>query len=717
MYVLLHKHVFRLASVALIVWLSATVIPAQTPSFTYQGRLTDGGNAASGNYDLQFALFDAVSGGAQIGATQTLTGVVVSAGTFTVQLNFGANAFPGANRFLEIGARTPGAASFTTLAPRQPITSTPYAIRSLNASSADAVAVAGVPGGSGNYIQNTTVSQAATNFNISGNGTAAGTLSGNVVNATTQFNLGGSRILSAPGEGNLFAGVGAGTTTTGRSNAFFGVSAGLSNTTGLNNTFLGASAGPFNETGNENVFIGINSGISNISGRNNTLVGTAAGEGNEIGGYNTSVGSGTTFGSPGLTNATAVGAYAQVNQSNSIVLGSIAGLGPAPASVNVGIGTPAPRSRLHVVGSSWFQGDNTPLPASAGKGIVVGFGGEQGYISAFDYGTFTAKNLLLNNSGGNVGIGTAAPQAPLHVNGAGILTLGGNREVSLGTPNGETGIGIKGTTNRADVRFDGTTLKLVAGPGTGPPLNTSGLAVNTLGNVGIGTTSPAHRLSVIGGPAWTSNAWSGSMEFSNASAMGWQVNAAGWHFGIGQTTGGLYIFQTSSELGSTASPVTYDLVITDGGNVGIGTISPDRKLSVNGGASKAGGGSWEVFSDERLKTIKGRFTLGLDAVMKLQPLRYEYKRDNALGIDSPGEHIGFGAQAVQKVIPEAVSKNDQGYLLINNDPILLSMLNAIKEQQQQIETLRIANTALSERLRTVEKGLAKRRGGSRGRRR
>ncbi len=83
--------------------------------------------------------------------------------------------------------------------------------------------------------------------------------------------------------------------------------------------------------------------------------------------------------------------------------------------------------------------------------------------------------------------------------------------------------------------------------------------------------------------------------------------------------------------------------------------------------------------------IKDRFTTGLKALMQLQPLRYEYKPDNALGLKSSGEHIGFGAQAVQKIIPEAVSKNDRGYLLVNNDPILWTMLNAIKEQQKKIE--------------------------------
>ena len=124
------------------------------------------------------------------------------------------------------------------------------------------------------------------------------------------------------------------------------------------------------------------------------------------------------------------------------------------------------------------------------------------------------------------------------------------------------------------------------------------------------------------------------------------------------------------------------------GGVGIGTTSPDQMLTVNGGASKPGGGSWLVFSDERLKSIKGKFQSGLSAVMQLQPIRYEYKPGNALGINATGEQIGFGAQQLQKIIPQAVSENDKGYLLVNNDPIVWAMLNAIKEQQQQITQLK-----------------------------
>jgi hypothetical protein len=88
----------RITLLLLLFTLCAVTTLAQTSVFTYQGRLTDGGTAANGTYDLQFVLFDTVSGGAQI-ATQTVPTVLVSGGIFTVQLDFGANAFPGANRW------------------------------------------------------------------------------------------------------------------------------------------------------------------------------------------------------------------------------------------------------------------------------------------------------------------------------------------------------------------------------------------------------------------------------------------------------------------------------------------------------------------------------------------------------------------------------------------------------------------------------------------
>ena len=129
------------------------------------------------------------------------------------------------------------------------------------------------------------------------------------------------------------------------------------------------------------------------------------------------------------------------------------------------------------------------------------------------------------------------------------------------------------------------------------------------------------------------------------------------------------------------------LTILANGQVGIETTAPDNTLTVNGSADKPGGGSWGTFSDARLKTVDATYDAGLDAILKLTPVRYRYKEDNAMGIKDDQEHVGFVAQEVEKVIPEAVSKNSQGYLLVNNDPILWTMLNAIKEQQAEIDAL------------------------------
>src|SRR5689334_14382586 len=84
---------------------SANAALAQTTAFTYQGQLSAAGALANGSYDVRFALFDSAMGGAQIGANQSVPAVPVSGGVFTVQLDFGVNAFPGADRFVEIAVR------------------------------------------------------------------------------------------------------------------------------------------------------------------------------------------------------------------------------------------------------------------------------------------------------------------------------------------------------------------------------------------------------------------------------------------------------------------------------------------------------------------------------------------------------------------------------------------------------------------------------------
>src|SRR6266702_2286887 len=107
---------------------------AQGTAFTYQGRLNNGGNPASGLYDLAFSLFSASNGVGQVGSTLTNTDTAVNNGEFTVLLNFGAGIFTGSNLWLQIGVRTNGGGSFTTLNPLQALTPSPYSIFSNTAS-------------------------------------------------------------------------------------------------------------------------------------------------------------------------------------------------------------------------------------------------------------------------------------------------------------------------------------------------------------------------------------------------------------------------------------------------------------------------------------------------------------------------------------------------------------------------------------------------------
>jgi hypothetical protein len=129
----------------------------------------------------------------------------------------------------------------------------------------------------------------------------------------------------------------------------------------------------------------------------------------------------------------------------------------------------------------------------------------------------------------------------------------------------------------------------------------------------------------------------------------------------------------------------------------MGTANPGRyKLAVNGTAAKPGGGSWSNFSDERLKILAGDYQRGLTEVTKLTPARYSYKEGNALELPVGQEHIGIVAQEVQDLIPEAVEENTDGYLMVNNDPIIWALVNAVKELKAQ-------NMQLEKRLNALEK--------------
>lgn len=114
-------------------------------------------------------------------------------------------------------------------------------------------------------------------------------------------------------------------------------------------------------------------------------------------------------------------------------------------------------------------------------------------------------------------------------------------------------------------------------------------------------------------------------------------------------------------------------------------------------AELEGGGIVLFVSDVRLKDIAGPYRAGLEQIMRLTPIRYRYKKNNAMGLKDEGLRVGFSAQEVGKVLPEAVTRNDRGYLVLNNDPILWAMFNAIKSLNFQNMSLRLRLEKLERR--------------------
>lgn len=298
--------------------------------------------------------------------------------------------------------------------------------------------------------------------------------------------------------------------------------------------------------------------------------------------------------------------------------------------------------------------------------------GETGTI-VFEVDAGAPANSLRVSSTGNIGIGTATPVLDVHANTSDTPAIRLEQNNSGGFTAQTWDIGANEANFFVRDVTSGSRLPFRIRPGA----PTSSLDIAATGNVGIGTGSPTRLVTLFA----ATNPVIQLMNNTGGTTAndGFQIVQDGLNTTIENQEAGTMTLRTTA---------LDRLTILAGGNVGIGTAAPTDLLSVNGNASKPGGGTWAVFSDERLKNIKGPFNSGLQAVMQLQPLRYEYKPQNALGIRMMGQHIGFSAQNVQQVIPEAVSQTENGYLTINNDPIIWAMLNAIKEQQAEIEKLK-----------------------------
>lgn len=306
----------------------------------------------------------------------------------------------------------------------------------------------------------------------------------------------------------------------------------------------GSFAGNVDVAGNVNVS-GDGNGIIFPDGTTQTTAATGGGEGG-VGG------TGTANTVPLWTDGTTLG--------NSLITQSAAGV-QLPNNVQLAVGAQGNQVQFGSPNSE------TGMTISGVSGRAdLRFDGTLKLVAGPAGGPPSAANGIAITTGGRVGIGTVSPATKLAVQtpsgSYGFTQTDG--AISVGSYVGIGG-GWFGTLSNHPLHF-----------------YTNGgfesMTVNTNGNVGVGAGTAAHRLSITGGPFWTSNQWKGAIELENAAAIGWRSNAGGQRFGIGQTNSGLYFFRTASNPGTTGSPANYDMSISD-----IGTVSV-RVLQINGGA-------------------------------------------------------------------------------------------------------------------------------------
>jgi len=232
------------------------------------------------------------------------------------------------------------------------------------------------------------------------------------------------------------------------------------------------------------------------------------------------------------------------------------------------------------------------------------------------------------------------------------------------------------------------------------------------GDVGIGTVSPDAPLHIAGGN-WDINATEGDLKIGSSSVrMKMSISLTGAGSGLARI----------NAMGGNNPQVLIgaegtDMAAIGESMVGIGTLIPDQTFSVNGNASKTGGGSWAVFSDRRIKKDVTDYEEGLSLVMKLHPVNFRYS-DDYLRIFGDNEDVANGklyqgviAQELQNIAPDMVTEthillnpDDPESKLLSVDPSKLTwtLINAVQEQQEIIQRQKVNEEKMLERIGNLE---------------
>lgn len=211
-----------------------------------------------------------------------------------------------------------------------------------------------------------------------------------------------------------------------------------------------------------------------------------------------------------------------------------------------------------------------------------------------------------------------------------------------------------------------------------------------IAQTGIGTTAPINKLDIFAPKA--DPATSGAT--SNGNLRLGASNTGNHVLDFGVSSSSTYSWLQARD--RTGYGTFYNLVLNpNGGNVGIGTTAPTTKLYVNGDITA---NSIAGTSDIRFKT---NIRPVLNALNKVKALRGVYYNWNQIAFPEKEfgaqNELGFIAQEVEKVVPEIVSKDNtaEAYRSVKYDKLVALLVEAIKEQQKQIDSLKIKVNKLS----------------------
>ena len=392
---------------------------------------------------------------------------------------------------------------------------------------------------------------------------------------------------------------------------------------------------------------------------------------------------------------------------------------------NVGIGTNSPTYSLQVSqdNTGAYPGDNT-----TGQFVISGatdstkrFGFQLdttrnfGHIQVVKAGT-SAYPLILNGIGGNVGIGTTAPTSTLTVAGSEITANGENSAITLQNTAATSG-------NKWYFRTGAVGTNTPIGGLSIADNNGYRMVLTSTGNVGIGTTSPAYTLDVNGTQRlFGANAYALILD-GNSGNTGLHItynssNNYYMDFGIASATGS---YSTSAVLGDgvirvnsgrnlilqTTGTGASNMIIASSGNVGIGTASPAGMLHLNNAALFTSSGnltctgdivSFGSLSDIRLKKNIETIDIqkSIDIVKNMRAVTFNWKEDIFNENKRNTSDIGFIAQEIEKLIPEAVSeyteiKTGETYKNIKYERIIPHLLSTIQYLLDTVEELRLKN--------------------------